>query len=1030
MLLTACQSTMSVEEARKVSAQFGGRSFVPPPRTINDIMSLLDRERLADPEAAGRARGRAEQPPPASTSAVTLAAFYYERGLAAREVGRTSQEIGDLTRALDWAERGGASPRAEWDAIATELAWAEGYSGNFPRAEAILRRLIATTPAHRRGALIKVYNMAAFLHGLAGDLEATEVATARLVALVDESRTWQNQRPGYRAQAADAEGRLAQLKGQYAQGEAFFREAIQWLARDPATSKSTYVDRLYSRIALVLVRQGRLLEAEKEARVALLGALTKQGRYSAHTARMLRELTYVIFEQGRNAEAEALARAAVEIYRQTGSPADSTALALARSQLGAALAAQGRWQEALAEYEAIKAGLAGDPQGYERYLRRNLDWALAILGTGRPAQALEMLQAAFESNRRLLGAAHPDAAEARGLMGMAHVALGDRARALREFQAATPILLARGAELEDESTSQPARERRRTLILGSHVGLLADIRGTPLERQAGVDVVAEAFRLADVARGRSVQRALDAGGARAAAGTPALAELIRREQDATKQISALHGVVVNALGSQQDPKTVGTLRTQIDTLRRARDSLAAHIAREFPAYAQLIDPAPATLDRARSALRPGEALIATFVSADRTFVWAIPRTGAVAFAAAPIGEEALQDAVTRLRAALDPGAKTVGEIPPFDLLLAHRLYQALLAPVAAGWRQADSLLIVGHGALGQLPLALLPTKPATLGPEREPIFANYRAVPWLVRTHAVTVLPSVTALATLRALPSANPRRRPFVGFGDPYFSHEQVQRAARRGEPREALAPPAGAAPIMLRSSPGTQGRDTAQLGMLPRLPETAEEIRSIARALDADPTGDVFIGARANELAVKTLDLSGYRVIAFATHGLVPGDLDGLAEPALALSAPGVAEVDGDGLLTMDEILGLRLNADWVVLSACNTASGKGAGAEAVSGLGRAFFYAGARALLVSNWPVETTSARALTTGLFRRQGAAPGLSRTGALQQTLNWMIDEGVFVDPRTSKVAFSYAHPIFWAPFTLVGDGGGGAAMGP
>ena len=142
-----------------------------------------------------------------------------------------------------------------------------------------------------------------------------------------------------------------------------------------------------------------------------------------------------------------------------------------------------------------------------------------------------------------------------------------------------------------------------------------------------------------------------------------------------------------------------------------------------------------------------------------------------------------------------------------------------------------------------------------------------------------------------------------------------------------------------------------------------------------------------------------------------------------ALGLSAPAVAGVEGDGLLTMDEILGLRLNADWVVLSACNTASGQGAGSEAVSGLGRAFFYAGARALLVSNWPVETTSARALTTDLFRRQQTSPGISRAQALQQTLNGLIDRGEFVDADSGQAVFSYAHPIFWAPFTLIGDGG-------
>jgi CHAT domain-containing protein len=122
------------------------------------------------------------------------------------------------------------------------------------------------------------------------------------------------------------------------------------------------------------------------------------------------------------------------------------------------------------------------------------------------------------------------------------------------------------------------------------------------------------------------------------------------------------------------------------------------------------------------------------------------------------------------------------------------------------------------------------------------------------------------------------------------------------------------------------------------------------------------------------------------------------------------------------MDKILSLKLDADWVVLSACNTATGGGAGAEAVSGLGRAFFYAGARAVLVTNWPVETNSAKALTTDTFRRQAARPGLSRAAALQQAMIALIDGDGRVDNQ-QKTVFSYAHPIFWAPFSLVGDGG-------
>jgi len=163
-------------------------------------------------------------------------------------------------------------------------------------------------------------------------------------------------------------------------------------------------------------------------------------------------------------------------------------------------------------------------------------------------------------------------------------------------------------------------------------------------------------------------------------------------------------------------------------------------------------------------------------------------------------------------------------------------------------------------------------------------------------------------------------------------------------------------------------------------------------------------------------------YRVVAFATHGLVAGELDGLHQPALALSAPAVTGGAGDGLLTLEKILGLKLDADWVVLSACNTGAGDGAGAEAASGLGRAFFYAGTRAILVTNWSVHSQSARDLVTDLFSRQAADPKLSRADALRQAMLGLMDGPGFQDDK-GKTLFTYAHPLFWAPYSIIGDGG-------
>jgi CHAT domain-containing protein len=180
--------------------------------------------------------------------------------------------------------------------------------------------------------------------------------------------------------------------------------------------------------------------------------------------------------------------------------------------------------------------------------------------------------------------------------------------------------------------------------------------------------------------------------------------------------------------------------------------------------------------------------------------------------------------------------------------------------------------------------------------------------------------------------------------------------------------------------------------------------------------------LGTAASEENVEKADFTKYRVVAFATHGLTAGELNGLTQPALALSAPEVTGGSGDGLLRLEEILTLKLNADWVVLSACNTGAGNGAGAEAASGLGRAFFYAGTRAILVTNWSVHSQSARELVTDLFRRQAADPKLSRAEALQKAELALMDGPGYLDDR-GKPVFTYAHPLFWAPYTIIGDGG-------
>ena len=552
------------------------------------------------------------------------------------------------------------------------------------------------------------------------------------------------------------------------------------------------------------------------------------------------------------------------------------------------------------------------------------------------------------------------------------------------------------------------------------------------------NVAVETFGLADAVRGHAVEQALADSSARMVAKDAALAELVRTEQDAAKQIGAQLGVLNNLLAlpsDQRDDQSVRAINGEIAKLRANRNAAQLEIKRRFPSYADLVDPKPPAVEDIKAVLRPGEALLSFYFGQNASFVWAVPKDGAVAFAAVPSTALDIEAKVRKLRQALEPQVATVDEIPPFDLTLAYQLYALLLKPVEAGWQGAKSLIVVTNGALGELPLSLLPTAPSQIDVDAKPLFAGYRNVPWLARDHAVTVVPSASALVTLRRLPSGSPERDKLIGFGDPYFNAQEAADAedGLSAEPTQvASVSDSGAAvtrgiPLKLRASPHTEDVDTAELAMLPRLADTRLELISVAKALDVDPVKALYLGKAANEQNVETIDLSHYRVVAFATHGLVPGDLDGLTQPALALTAPDVAGVEGDGLLTMEKILALKLDADWVVLSACNTAAGAGAGAEAASGLGSAFFYAGTRALLVTNWSVHSASARELISDMFRRQSADPALSRAEALRQAMMALLDGDGFKD-NSGRTLFSYSHPLFWAPYSIIGDGGRNEAV--
>ena len=204
----------------------------------------------------------------------------------------------------------------------------------------------------------------------------------------------------------------------------------------------------------------------------------------------------------------------------------------------------------------------------------------------------------------------------------------------------------------------------------------------------------------------------------------------------------------------------------------------------------------------------------------------------------------------------------------------------------------------------------------------------------------------------------------------------------------------------------------DALSAGLSP-LPDTADELKQIAKTLGVADS-EIKLQNQASETIVKSSALDQYKIIHFATHGLVAGVFDGLAEPAIALTLPKIATDKDDGLLTASEVAQLKLNAEWVILSACNTASGQNLGSEALSGLAKSFIFGGAKALLVSHWPVFSDAAVKLTTKAFQEIKNNPGVGRTEAIRRSMVALIND--------SSLARN-AHPSVWAPFVVVGESG-------
>ncbi|MDD5248757.1 MAG: CHAT domain-containing protein [Rhodocyclaceae bacterium] len=492
-----------------------------------------------------------------------------------------------------------------------------------------------------------------------------------------------------------------------------------------------------------------------------------------------------------------------------------------------------------------------------------------------------------------------------------------------------------------------------------------------------------------------------------------------------------------------------------DTETAARDLARTEAAlwEKYPRYMELTQPRPVTVDMLqKQLLKPDETLLSYFLLPKSALIFVVAKND-FHMLQTPVAREDIAAWIAAARQPEEAAAASFDNLARLDPANLHRLYGALFEPVLPYVKDGQRLLVIGDGPLHTLPLEMLVTRygepeqrafAAARAQRNGPALAEYATLPYLGEHYRFAYLPSLSALASVRLYRKPAVRYdKELVSFADPLF-----EKASR--------APAAAAALAVLARSV----RHEASLS-IPRLPETADEARAIATILGG--RSDVFLRERAQEHTAKTLDLRTTRYLHFATHGLLGGEFvqvhdalaamerDGAAggarniavaaapadaalpelgddeppvaaasehgQPALVLSLGGDLQGE-DGLLTMGEVIAsMDLNAQLVVLSACNTA-GEGAAAkdgEGFAGLTRAFMYAGAQGLLVSHWSVESRSTQELVTEMFRRlHGGAENLAALADARSLIR-----GGTLGDGAQKI--SRSHPYFWAPFVYVGD---------
>ena len=972
------------------------------------------------------------------------------------EQGKYGDAEGLYTRALVVKELALGADHLDVALTLTNLAVVYKAQGRYTDAEGLYRRALAIREQALGGShpdVASTLNNLAIVYRAQGRYTEAEGLYRRALAIWEQ--TLGSDHPNVAA-ALNNLANVCDIQGKHDEAEKYYRRALAMIERAFGASHPRVAAAL-NNLSVAYVAQGRYADAEVLCKRAL--AIREQALGPSHpdVAIALNSLANVYDIQGKHDEAEGLYQRALAIQEQALGPSHPD-VALTLNNLAGVYMVRGRYTDAEGLYKRAiviaedalgpshpdvalsldnLANVYRDQSKYaeaEGLYRRAFAIRNQALGASHPVtahtlnnlsniyrvqgksgEAEGLLRHALAITEKAFGANHPDVAQILDNLASLNGLRGDITGALAWSRKASAAVIAHAAA-EAPNTRQPGQAaglvEQRAHYFRRHVSYLAAAAQRGIE--PAVALGREGFEIAQWAVQSSAAAALQQMATRFSSGSGALANVVRESQDLGTLWRDKDKALIAALSKpegQQDRTAIERLRKETTEIESRLAANAARLEREFSDYAALANPKPLKVEEVQTLLSGDEALVFFLAGARESHVFAVTRD-AFEWRTIAVGEKALSDNIANFRRGLDTvelgRSSETGTPELFDLGVAHDLYATLLAPVEGVIKDKHHLLVVPAGPLTALPFHLLVSEtPAVAKPALKDI-GTYRDAAWLLKRHAVTVLPSVASLKALRVFARKDESGKPLIGFGDPVFKEEGTRPGAARVASTKATAKTRAYTDYWRGA-----GIDRDRLAeALPRLEDTADELKAIATRLGA-PASDLYLRGGASETNVKRSRLADYRVVYFATHALVAGDVKGLGEPSLALTIPKQATDLDDGLLTASEVAQLKLNADWVVLSACNTIAGDKPGAEALSGLARAFFYAGARALLVSHWAVESSAATRLTTATFEIMAKDPKAGRSEAVRRAmLDYMNDNR---NPLN-------AYPAFWAPFSVIGEG--------